>query len=263
MGSKDLSMVSLALTLVLLLIPLLFNYFLGLGIGKKSLIAVLRMCVQLFLIGYFLGYIFDLNNSWLNFLWLFVMIIVSTISIVNSCSLKFKVFLWPILISVALPVILMCLYFNRFIVRLDNIFDAKYLIAIGGMILGNMLSGNIVGLNHFFNNVRKMEKKYLAVLALGADRKEALLPHVRESILAAVNPTIASTATIGLVSLPGMMTGQILGGASPVVAVKYQMAIMIAIFITRILSIYIALYLTQQTAFDAYDVLRKEIFKDK
>jgi putative ABC transport system permease protein len=123
------------------------------------------------------------------------------------------------------------------------------------MILGNMLSGNIVGLNHFFNNIRKMEKKYLAVLALGADRNEALLPYVRESIQAAVNPTLASIATIGLVSLPGMMTGQILGGASPVVAVKYQMAIMIAIFVTRMLSIYLALLLTKRTAFDAYDLL--------
>lgn len=261
MGSKDLSWLSLILALALLLIPFAYNFRFKLQLGRQTVIAVARMCIQLFLIGFFLGFIFDLNNPLLNFLWLVVMILVSTASIVNSCNLKLALFGWPILISVAVPVIAVSIYFNLFIVRLDNIFDAKYLIAIAGMILGSMLSGNIVGLNNFFNTIRKMEKKYLAVLALGADRNEALLHFVRESIQAAVNPTLASIATIGLVSLPGMMTGQILGGASPAVAVKYQMAIMIAIFVTRMLSIYLALLLTKRTAFDAYDLLLKEIFK--
>ena len=164
--------------------------------------------------------------------------------------------------SIGIPVLLMLIYFNTLIVSLDNMFDAKYLIAIGGMILGNLLSGNIVGLNNFINNIKKMEKKYLAVLALGADRREALLPYIREGIQASVNPIIASIATIGLVSLPGMMTGQILGGASPVVAVKYQMAIMIAIFVTRILSIFLALFMTIRIGFDKYDMLRKDLFKE-
>ncbi len=261
MGSKDLSLWSLILALSLLVIPLLFNYQLHLQIGRKSLIAVIRMCIQLFLIGFFLEFVFDLNNPWLNFLWLIVMVVVSTLSIINSCYLKLSSLGWSVFISVAVPAISMSFYFNYFIVRLDDIYDAKYLIAISGMILGNMLSGNIVGINHFMNNVRKSEKKYLAVLVLGADRDEALLPHLRESILASVNPTIASIATIGLVSLPGMMTGQILGGASPVVAVKYQMAIMIAIFATRILSIYIALVLIKRSAFDAFDILKKDLFK--
>jgi len=261
MDSKDLSMFSIFLAFALLVIPFAFNYYLRLKIGKKTAIAVVRMCAQLFLVGLFLGYIFELNNLWLNSLWLLVMIVVSTVSIVNSSNLRLRSFGGPILISVAGPVILMTAYFNRYIVVLDNILEAKYLIAIGGMILGNMLSGNIVGLNHFLNNVVKQEKKYLSLLALGADKNEALLPHIRESIQAAVNPTIASIATIGLVSLPGMMTGQILGGASPVVAVKYQMAIMIAIFVTRMCSIYLALVFTKKVAFDAYDLLKKDVFK--
>lgn len=260
MGSKDLSLLSLVLALALLVLPFYFNHVLTLRLGKKTVIAIARMCVQLFLVGFFLSYIFELNNLVLNLLWLFVMIMVSSISIINSANLKLKSFGWSIFVSVAIPVLLMIFYFNTFIVQLENIFDAKYLIAIGGMILGNMLSGNIVGLNHFLNNVRKLERKYLAVLALGADKKEALLPNVRESIQAAVNPTLASIATIGLVSLPGMMTGQILGGASPIVAVKYQMAIMIAIFVTRMLSIYLALVLTIKVGFDDNDLLKKELF---
>ena len=262
MGSKDLSLLSLILALVLLVVPLVFNYYLSLNIGRKTAIAVARMCLQLFLIGIFLNYIFELNSIWLNLLWILVMIIASTASIITSSNLQLKTFSIPIFMSIVIPVLFMLFYFNTFIVRLDNVFDAKYLIAIGGMILGNLLSGNIVGLNNFLSNIKKMEKKYLSVLALGADRNEALLPYVRESIQASVNPIIASIATIGLVSLPGMMTGQILGGASPVVAVKYQMAIMIAIFVTRILSIYLALFMTIRIGFDSFDNLKKELFKE-
>lgn len=261
MGSKDLSFFSLVLALALLIVPFTFNALFKLRLGRKSVVAIARMCGQLFLVGIFLGYIFELNSVWLNLFWLFIMLAVSSVSIVNSANLKIVNFGWPIFVSVAIPSLLMILYFNTFIVRLDNIFDAKYLIAISGMILGNMLSGNIVGINHFFNNVRKLERRYLAVLALGADKNEALLPHIRESIQAAVNPTLASIATIGLVSLPGMMTGQILGGASPAVAVKYQMAIMIAIFVTRMLSVYLALIMTIKVSFDEFDLLKKEIFR--
>ncbi len=262
MGSKDLSLLSLILALVLLVIPLLFNYYLSLNLGRKTAVAVARMCIQLFLIGIFLNYIFELNNIWLNFLWVLVMIIASTISVITSSNLQLKTFSIPIFMSIAIPVLLMLIYFNTLIVSLDNMLDAKYLIAIGGMILGNLLSGNIVGLNNFLNNIKKMERKYLAVLALGADRREALLPYIRESIQASVNPIIASIATIGLVSLPGMMTGQILGGSSPAVAVKYQMAIMIAIFVTRILSIFLALVMTIRIGFDRYDMLKRELFKE-
>jgi putative ABC transport system permease protein len=259
--SKDISLFSLVLTLLLLLIPLAFNYYLRLDIGRKTVIAASRMFLQLFLIGFFLKYIFELNLVWLNLLWLAVMLVVSTVSVVNSCSLQLKIFGCPVLLSVGFPVILVLFYFNFFIIRLGNIFDAKYLIAIGGMLLGNLLNGNIVGLNNFLNNVRKTEKKYLANLALGADKREALLADLRESIRASINPTIASMATMGLVSLPGMMTGQILGGTSPAVAVKYQMAIMIAIFVTRILSIFIALMMTLRVGFDEFDLLRKDIFR--
>lgn len=262
MGSKDLTLLSLVLTLLLLVIPLAFNYFLSLNIGRKTAIAVIRMCIQLFLIGLFLNYIFELNNVWLNLLWILVMMIASTASVISSVNLQLKTFSIPIFMAIAIPVLFMLFYFNTFIVRLDNIFDAKYLIAIGGMLLGNLLSGTIVGLNNFLNNIKKMEKKYLSVLALGADRKEALLPYVRESIQASVNPMIASIATIGLVSLPGMMTGQILGGASPVVAVKYQMAIMIAIFVTKILSVYLTLFMTIRIGFDRFDILKKDLFKE-
>ncbi|MFA6807815.1 MAG: ABC transporter permease [Eubacteriales bacterium] len=263
MDSKDLGFLSLLLVIVLLTIPLMFNYLLKLNIGKKIIISVSRMCVQLFLVGIFLKYIFEFNSLWLNLAWLMFMIVISTISVINTSRLKKKIFFVPILLSVAIPVLTILFYFNKFVVRLDNIFEAKYLIAIGGMLLGNLLNGNIIGANNFINNIRKAERKYFADLMLGATKFEALLPNIRESVLASINPTLASIATVGLVSLPGMMTGQILGGASPDAAVKYQLAIMIAIFVTRILSIYFVLIMIIKIGFDDFDILKKECFLEK
>ena len=112
--SKDISLFSLVLTLLLLLIPLAFNYYLRLNIGRKTVIAASRMFLQLFLIGFFLKYIFELNLVWLNLLWLAVMLVVSTVTVVNSCSLQLKIFGCPVLLSVGFPVILVLFYFNFF-----------------------------------------------------------------------------------------------------------------------------------------------------
>ena len=98
-------------------------------------------------------------------------------------------------------------------------------------------------------------------MALGATKFEASLPYFKEAVLVSINPTIASMATIGLVSLPGMMTGQILGGSIPVDAIRYQIAIMIAIFVTKYFNIFLAIFLTSIRMFDKKDQLHSNYLK--
>ena len=88
---------------------------------------------------------------------------------------------------------------------------------------------------------------------------QALAPYFRASIIAAINPILASMATIGIVSLPGMMTGQILGGSVPMVAIKYQIVIMLGIFYTQFFSVCLSLLFSIRIGFDEFDVLRKEL----
>lgn len=97
---------------------------------------------------------------------------------------------------------------------------------------------------------------------LGASRGEAVQPFLREAVKAAINPTVAGMATMGLVSLPGMMTGQILGGADPWVAVKYQIAIMLCIFTSTALAALLNLRLSIHLAFNAFDGLREDLLDD-
>jgi putative ABC transport system permease protein len=257
----DISYLSLFFTILLLLVPLAISYYLRLGLAKQTLISAARMALQLFLVGIFLNYIFVFNNALLNIAWLFMMVCFAVSSVISSTKLSYRYFFIPSLFAFVLANYSLLLYFNSVIVRIDYIFDAKYVIAIGGMLLGNALRGNIIGIGNFYNEIRKDEKLYFYYLASGASKKEALIPFFRKSMHSAIRPTIANMATMGIVSLPGMMTGQILGGSSPLVAIKYQIAIMIAIFVSSMLSICLSVLFTVRVCFDEYAVLRKKIFR--
>ncbi|MGE5294095.1 MAG: ABC transporter permease [Solirubrobacterales bacterium] len=136
-------------------------------------------------------------------------------------------------------------------------------ISIGGMILGNCLRADIVGIRTFYESIRSTEKAFLQSLAEGASLAEAIRPYVRKATQAALSPTVATMATIGLVSLPGMMTGVILGGADPSTAIRYQIAIMISIFSGTAITVALGIRLTTRTSFTAYGLLDLSIFRDR
>lgn len=259
-GAPDLTYVSLIFIGLLLLIPLAVVHFLKLGITKNLLISVVRMAVQLVLIGFFLEFLFLFDYWAVTILWFMVMILVAVFSIIKSSKLKLNHFILPIFISMLIANFMVILYFNQFIVQLDSVFEAKYIIAISGMVLGNSLRANVVGVGDFYNSLRKDENLYFYKLSLGASKLEALLPFTKQSFIAALNPTIATMATMGIVSLPGMMTGQILGGSVPLVAIKYQIAIMVAILASTVLSILLSLVFTLRISIDKSGVLKKDYF---
>ena len=140
------------------------------------------------------------------------------------------------------------------------------------MTLGNCLRANIIGIGRFYKDIHREDKAYLLSLAQGANLGEAVFPYLRSALQAALAPTLATMATIGLVSLPGMMTGVILGGQSPLPAIKYQIAIMLSIFsgtasttrsasVTPALTILVTIQLTLPKCFDGYGILDRRIFK--
>lgn len=262
-GAVDLSLFSMIMCGVLLIIPLVVVWYLKLGILNNLMISLVRMAVQLVLIGFFLEYLFRFNHWAVNITWFVLMISIAAISVINNSNLKLNYFIFPLLLAFILSNFFIVVYFNAFISRLDFVFDAKYMIAIGGMILGNSLRANVVGLGDFYKSLRKDENLYFYKLSLGATKYEALLPFAKRSFKAAINPTVATMATMGIVSLPGMMTGQILGGSVPLVAIKYQIAIMIAILTSTTLSIGLSILFTVKSSFHKNGVLRKELFSAK
>ena len=261
MSVVDIGPWSLAAGYILLIIPFAVILWNRIPIFGEALTAVVRMTVQLILVGLYLQVVFKLNNAWLNAAWLMVMIFVADVSVLRGCRLKIRRLLGPIFGALLLGTVVPLLFFLGPILRLSNIFDAQYLVPLGGMILGNCLRADIVGIRHFYEGVRKSEKAFLLALAQGAELQEAIRPYVRDACQAALMPTIATMATVGLVALPGMMTGVILAGADPMAAVKYQIAIMVAIFSGTALTMILAILFTLKSSFTQYGVLDVRIFR--
>jgi putative ABC transport system permease protein len=115
------------------------------------------------------------------------------------------------------------------IIRVQPWYDPQYLIPLLGMVLGNTLSGISLGLDRFMDSLATQRDQVETLLALGATRWEAAHSQVRDAIRVGMIPTVNSMMVMGLVSLPGMMTGQILAGANPIDAVRYQIVIIFMI----------------------------------
>ncbi|MGL4254185.1 MAG: ABC transporter permease [Fusobacteriaceae bacterium] len=229
--------------------------YLRIDLIKKTWTAVGRMTGQLILVGIYLQYIFTLNNSMINIGYITLMTLVAVWTIAEEIRFReWKLYL-ILFISMTAPVIMNLVLFNILILKLKNSFDAMYLIPITGMILGNSMNGVIVALGDFIKNFRKNQDEYLFALALGATKNEAVRPYIAGAISLSLKPNIAMMANVGVVSLPGMMTGQILGGSLPILAIKYQIAIMLAIFTARFFSTYIVMELISKFYFDRFSIL--------
>ncbi|HIH74932.1 MAG TPA: ABC transporter permease [Methanosarcina sp.] len=263
MASPDISIPSMILCFLLLSIPLAINYKIKLNLSRRTINSVTRMTVQLALVGVFLTFIFDLNSGILNIAWLLGMVTVASYTTIRNVELQMEKLFLPVILSFTVANLSILLYFNEFVLDLENLLEARFLIPIGGMILGNSLSGNVVGIGEFYADIRRNENRYLYNLSLGASRYEALLPYIRKCLRSALRPTLANIATAGVVFLPGMMTGQILGGASPILAIKYQISIMITIYVSTALSTTFSILSTTQAASDDYGLVKKEIYRKK
>ncbi len=211
--TADLSIPAMLSMYALMLVPLAVFFYLQLGIIRDTLLAMARMTVQLLLVGLYLKYIFQLNNPLVSLLWVTVMLVVANLSILNKAGLKRDLFFWRSLAGVAGSTLLVSGWFILVAIRPDPIYDARYMVPIVGMILGNCLRSNVLSLERFYSGIRRNENEFMTYLLLGATLREAVRPYLRDAIKAAVNPSVATMATMGIVSLPGMMTGQILGGA--------------------------------------------------
>lgn len=260
MGAQDLNFVSL-LSLFVFLLPILYiNFRCQFFISKALIGSILRMCLQLSFVGLYLKFLFQFNSPFLNTAYLLIMITIACHSILRSSNLKIKRLFIPVFFSILIPFILILFFFNAVVVNISNLFEARYLVPVGGMLLGNCLKSIIIGLNRFYSGIRKDEKTYLYSLSLFNSRFIALKPYFKDAFLSAVNPTIASMSTIGLVALPGMMTGQILGGSIPIVAIKYQIAIMLSIFYLEYFSTLLSIIFSLKISFNDLDILNPETF---
>ncbi|AJK86275.1 MULTISPECIES: ABC transporter permease [Lysinibacillus] len=223
---------SLSLTLIFVCIPLLLSKTLKLGLEKDTLIATLRSIVQLLSVGYILKFVFDANSYVYIFLMVALMILVATFN-ARKKGEGIKGITWKIALTLVMIEII-----TQGVLLGFNIVPAtaQYIIPISGMLIGNSMVLSILFLNRFTAEITSHKDQMELILSLGGTPKQAVHRQLINAVKASMIPTIESQKTIGLVQLPGMMSGQIIGGADPIQAVQFQLLIIFALLTTATLS---------------------------
>jgi len=209
---------SFLISFILVLIPLIYAYKANLGIEKQLIINSIRAFLQLLALGYFLIYIFKIQNLFILSSVLFLMILYSSYIAKKRVNTNFII---PFLtIFLATSIILSIVVLTGLISTKPNEF-----IPIGGMIIGNALNTFTLSIERFKRETEIQKELIETYIAVGATLKQAYFEMKKQSIKASLIPTINMLQTIGIVAIPGITTGMLLAGADPLTAISYQLVI--------------------------------------
>lgn len=238
-NSLEINNLSLVFSTGLLLIAIFIDYKQKLGLGNEIFIAGLRAVIQLFIIGYVLSYIFQLDNVLVTLaMVLFIVFNASFNAHKRSEGIPQSFKISIISLGTGTTITLSLLVFTGAIDWVPS-----QIVPITGMIASNAMVA--VGLTYRALNqkFKDQRQQVLEKLALGANEKQASMSIIRESVKTGMTPSIDSTKTVGLVSLPGMMSGLIFAGVEPTEAIRYQIVVMFMLIAVTSISSVIASFL--------------------
>lgn len=222
----EISYLDIALASLLVLANGLISFLLKLKLEKSLLVAAVRMVVQLLLIGYILKWVFNVDQWYVVLLIIGIMTFIAGMAAHNRNRIQYGGMRIDALVSVWVSSWLIALLGLVVVLQVQPWYKPQYVIPIMGMILGNTLTGVSLGLDRITHELTQKREQVEMLLSLGASRWEAYKEPAQNAVMAGMMPTINSMMVIGLVSLPGMMTGQILAGQDPEQAIRYQIIVM-------------------------------------
>jgi UDP-glucose/iron transport system permease protein len=242
--SLDVTWIDLALSALLVLAAAGIAHWQRLGLTWRYLAGGLRAFLQLLAVGYVLVYVFHAQRWWLVLLALAVMLAAATTTAMRGRGRgASRTQLWQIsgagmLISSGLTLA----YVTQVVLSVSPWYEPRYLVPLFGMIVGNAMNGATLAVERLGSEMERERGTVEAYLALGATPARAAAEPVRRALTAALIPSINGLMVVGLVQLPGMMTGQILAGASPLLAVRYQVVVAFMLtFATALTSVLVVL----------------------
>lgn len=240
------SYITLSITLIFVIIPLILSKTLHLGLEKDTFIATIRSIIQLLAVGYILQYVFNVGNFLYIILMILLMIIAATLN-ARKKGTTIKGITWKLIVAFcSIEILTQSILLGLKIIPAT----AQYIIPISGMVIGNSMVLAILFLNRFTAEVETHQDETELILSLGGTSKQAIHTQLINAIKASTIPTIESQKTIGLVQLPGMMSGQIIAGASPVEAVQFQLLILFLLLTTAVTTSIILGFLAYPTLFN-------------
>lgn len=220
------SALNLAMSSLLLIIPGALSVLLRLGLVRQLAIAGARCVIQLTLVGLVLEWVFAQQRWYTVVAILCVMVAAAASASVSRLKRRYAGATWGALIALIITTVAVLGPVNSIILDVQPWYRAQYVIPMAGMMLGNSLTGLSLTLDRLLDELVVQRPAIEARLAMGATLRDAVLPQVRDALRAGMIPILNSMSVVGIVSLPGMMTGQILAGTNPQRAVGYQILIM-------------------------------------
>jgi putative ABC transport system permease protein len=255
----DVTLPRLAIALVFIAIAIAVSARLGLKLGGRLVVGALRAAVQLVAIGYFLVFLFAHEAPQTVMPVLAVMLAVAAFTSARRIehAPKGRSLFPHALASIGAGAAVALVPLFVLILPLHPWFEARYVIPISGMMLSNAMNVVAQVFERIFAQAHAERATIEQMLALGASPRQALELHSGAAVRAALIPTINGLLTVGLVSLPGMMTGQIVSGTAPESAVRYQLVIMYQLVVVAAVSGAVAAFFARRLLFTPSEKLRE------
>lgn len=228
--------VDLVLCLGLIGIAIALSLWRKLGLEKQLAYSAARSLMQLIAIGYILDIVFAIDNWLVVLVILGVMITIASIVTRNRIDQKLPGLLATVILSLVASSAFTLGYVILLIVQPNQWYEPQYLIPLAGMLFGNAMNGASLAGDRLLNSINQNRLEIETYLSLGATAKQAIVSYQKDAIRTGLIPTLNNMVVIGLVSLPGMFTGQVLGGSNPRDAASYQILILFAIVLINLMT---------------------------
>jgi putative ABC transport system permease protein len=239
-----LSYLNLLLGLLLLVIPgyLLYTYD-RLTLPKAAL-AVVRMMVQLSVMGGLLWLLYRFNSVWLNLLWLLLLVVAAAFLMISRTQIRSRILFLPACISMFVSVLAVSAYILFVVLRPESPMSAQWFVPVTGVLMAHVLMTNIHAVRTYFDSLRQDSQPYYTLLGNGASRLKALTPYFTRALKSMTVPAMASLSAMGLFVLPMLLSGLLMGGMPPVTAVAVFILLIIASITASVLSLALTIWTT-------------------
>jgi putative ABC transport system permease protein len=225
---EPLGLAQVLLVLIPVALVISLSVALRLGQTRRISIATARSVIQLLAVGLIIGWVFERNTWYWVVGLLMVMTLIAGFTAAGRMGGRLLRLSWLMSLVLGAVTAVALLYYTQIVIGLRE-WDARYLIPLGGMMLGNAMTAATLAVERITSDFAREHGDVEVYLALGASPWQASQPTIRRAVGAALTPTLNAMLVVGVVKLPGMMTGQMLGGSIPFQAALYQLLILTAI----------------------------------
>jgi putative ABC transport system permease protein len=248
---------------LLVLVPAAMSLFRGWGLHGQLLVGALRCLAQLLLVGYVIRFVFELDSAWIVLGVIVVMIAAGAWIASRRTEDPPPGLLGLSALSIGVTSFLGLFFVSAAVIHVEPWYAPRYLIPLAGMVVGNAMNSAALAAERLASEMRHRRREIETLLALGATPSQASRDAGRAAVRACMIPNLNALLSIGVVHLPGMMTGQILSGTSPLMAVRYQLVIMYVIVFAAALTASMITSLGYRRYFTARMQLDHARFADK